>query len=136
MSCEGALLLVDASQGVEAQTVANMYLALEYDLEMLPVINKIDLPAADAARVKEEIEADLGLDPAEAVLLGQARDRNRRGCSRRSSREAATASGDAGSLHSALIFDAQYDAYRGVVVLVPGPGRKRTIRSRSMTQSA
>ncbi|HSN55572.1 MAG TPA: GTP-binding protein, partial [Candidatus Sulfomarinibacteraceae bacterium] len=68
MSCEGALLLVDASQGVEAQTVANMYLALEYDLEMVPVINKIDLPAADVERVKEEIADDLGLDPEGAVL--------------------------------------------------------------------
>ena len=68
MSCEGALLLVDASQGVEAQTVANLYLALEHDLEMVPVINKIDLPAADVDRVKEEIEEDLGLDADEAVL--------------------------------------------------------------------
>jgi len=68
MSCEGALLLVDASQGVEAQTVANLYLALEYDLEIIPVINKIDLPSADVDRVREEIDADLGLDPFEAVL--------------------------------------------------------------------
>ena len=68
MSCEGALLLVDASQGVEAQTVANLYLALEHDLEIVPVINKIDLPAADIDRVKEEIEEDLGLDADEAVL--------------------------------------------------------------------
>ena len=68
MSCEGALLLVDASQGVEAQTVANLYLALEYDLEIVPVINKIDLPSADVERVTEEIEEDLGLDPDEAVL--------------------------------------------------------------------
>ena len=68
MSCEGALLLVDASQGVEAQTVANLYLALEHELEMVPVINKIDLPAADVERVKEEIEGDLGLDADEAVL--------------------------------------------------------------------
>ena len=67
MSCEGALLLVDASQGVEAQTVANLYLALEYDLELLPVINKIDLPSADIDRVKEEIADDLGLDPDDAV---------------------------------------------------------------------
>ncbi|MEM8962846.1 MAG: GTP-binding protein, partial [Acidobacteriota bacterium] len=68
MSCEGALLLVDASQGVEAQTVANLYLALEYDLEVVPVINKIDLPSADIDRVREEIDEDLGLDPFEAVL--------------------------------------------------------------------
>ena len=68
MSCEGALLLVDASQGVEAQTVANMYLALEYDLEIVPVINKIDLPSADVDRVKEEIQTDLGLDAENAPL--------------------------------------------------------------------
>ncbi len=68
MSCEGALLIVDASQGVEAQTVANLYLALEYDLEVVPVINKIDLPSADVERVREEIDADLGLDPFAAVL--------------------------------------------------------------------
>ena len=69
MSCEGALMLVDASQGVEAQTVANLYLAMEYDLEILPVINKIDLPAADIDRAREEIDADLGLDPFEAVSV-------------------------------------------------------------------
>jgi len=68
MSCEGALLIVDASQGVEAQTVANLYLALEYDLEIVPVINKIDLPSADIERAREEISEDLGLDPYEAVL--------------------------------------------------------------------
>jgi GTP-binding protein LepA len=68
MSAEGALLLVDASQGVEAQTVANLYLALEYDLEIIPVINKIDLPSADVERAREEIDSDLGLDPFEAVL--------------------------------------------------------------------
>ena len=118
MSCEGALLLVDASQGVEAQTVANLYLALEYDLEIVPVINKIDLPSADVERVREEIDADLGLDPFEAVLCSakqgigiddvleaivDAAAGARRATRRRRSR--------------ALIFDAQYDAYRGVVLL-------------------
>src|SRR4051795_12950010 len=68
MACEGALIVVDASQGVEAQTVANLYLALEYDLEIVPVINKIDLPSAEVERVREEIDSDLGLDPFEAVL--------------------------------------------------------------------
>jgi GTP-binding protein LepA len=67
-SCEGALLLVDASQGVEAQTLANLYLAMEHDLEIIPVINKIDLPSADIERVKEQIEEDLGLDPETAIL--------------------------------------------------------------------
>lgn len=68
-SCEGALLLIDASQGVEAQTLANLYLALEHDLEIIPVINKIDLPSADIDRVLDQIEEDLGLDPEEAVLV-------------------------------------------------------------------
>jgi GTP-binding protein LepA len=67
-SCEGVLLLVDASQGVEAQTLANLYAAMEHNLEIIPVINKIDLPSADIDKVKEEIEADLGLDSDQAIL--------------------------------------------------------------------
>src|SRR5512142_1794792 len=67
-SCEGVLLLVDASQGVEAQTVANLYLAMEHDLTIIPVINKIDLPAADVEGVKEQIDRELGLDPEMAIL--------------------------------------------------------------------
>jgi GTP-binding protein LepA len=67
-SCEGALLLIDASQGVEAQTLANLYLALEHDLEIIPVINKIDLPSADIERVKKQIQDDLGLDSETAIL--------------------------------------------------------------------
>ena len=118
MSCEGALLIVDAAQGVEAQTVANLYLALEYDLEIVPVINKIDLPAADIDRAREEIDADLGLDPFEAIP-----------CSAKTGdgidlvleaivEKLPPPVGDPEATPSALIFDAQYDAYRGVVLLV------------------
>ncbi len=118
MSCEGALLLVDASQGVEAQTVANLYLAMEYELELVPVINKIDLPAADIDRVSEEIDADLGLDPFEAI---QCSAKNNIGVD--DVLEAVVTrlpppSGDPEAPLKALVFDAQYDAYRGVVMLV------------------
>ena len=117
MSCEGALILVDASQGVEAQTVANLYLAMEYELELLPVINKIDLPAADVERAREEIDADLGLDPFEAIpvsaKLGQGIDELLEAIVEK----LPPPTGDATNPLQALIFDAQYDAYRGVVVL-------------------
>ncbi len=117
MSCEGALLLVDASQGVEAQTVANLYLALEYDLELVPVINKIDLPSADVEKVREEIAEDLGLDPYEAVLCSA-----KQGTGIDELLEAIVTrlpppAGDPGATLRALIFDAQYDPYRGVVLL-------------------
>jgi GTP-binding protein LepA len=118
MSCEGALLLVDATQGVEAQTVANLYLALEYDLEIVPVINKIDLPAADPERIREEIDADLGLDPFEAVecsaKTGQGIDDVLEAIVTR----LPPPKGDREAPLRALIFDAQYDPYRGVVTLV------------------
>ena len=68
-SCEGALLVVDAAQGVEAQTLANTYLALDHDLEIIPVINKIDLPAAEPERVREEIESAIGLDASDALMV-------------------------------------------------------------------
>ncbi|HZF09687.1 MAG TPA: translation elongation factor 4 [Thermoanaerobaculia bacterium] len=117
MSCEGALLLVDASQGVEAQTVANLYLALEYDLEIIPVINKIDLPSADVERIREEIDADLGLDPYAAVLCSA-----KQGTGIDDVLEAVVTrlpppTGDPEVPLRALIFDAQYDIYRGVVLL-------------------
>ena len=117
MSCEGALLIVDATQGVEAQTLANMYLALEFDLELLPVINKIDLPAADVDRVREEIAEDLGLDPFEAVLCSA-----KLGTGIPELLEAIVETlpppeGDAEAPLQGLIFDAQYDPYRGVVLL-------------------
>jgi len=116
MSCEGAILLIDASQGVEAQTVANLYLAMEYDLELLPVINKIDLPSADIDRVHTEIEQDLGLDPADAIACS-AKDGTGIGdvleaIVKRLPAPKAVAEGPT----RAILFDAQYDAYRGVVL--------------------
>ncbi len=117
MSCEGALLLVDASQGVEAQTVANLYLAMEHDLEIVPVINKIDLPSAEIDRIREEIDSDLGLDPFEAVLVSA-----KQGIGIDDVLEAIVAKipapqGDPEAPLRALIFDAQYDPYRGVVLI-------------------
>ncbi|MFV2073481.1 MAG: translation elongation factor 4 [Thermoanaerobaculales bacterium] len=118
MSCEGALLLVDAAQGVEAQTVANLYLALEYDLEMVPVINKIDLPAADVDRVKEEIEEDLGLDADGAVLCSAKTGAGIEDVLEAIVKRLPPPSGDREGRLQALIFDAQYDPYRGAILLV------------------
>jgi GTP-binding protein LepA len=118
MSCEGALLLVDASQGVEAQTVANLYLAMEFDLAIVPVINKIDLPSAEIERVREEIDSDLGLDPFEAVLCSAKQGIGIDDILEAVVHKLPAPVGDPADPLRALIFDAQYDAYRGVVLLV------------------
>jgi GTP-binding protein LepA len=115
-SCEGVLLLVDASQGVEAQTLANLYAAMEHNLTIVPVINKIDLPSADIDRTKEQIEADLGLDPEEAILCS-AKD----GIGIDEVLEAIVAripppKGGEDEPLKALIFDAVYDPFRGAVI--------------------
>ena len=115
-SCEGVLLLVDASQGVEAQTVANLYLAMEHDLTIIPVINKIDLPAADVEGVKEQIDRELGLDPEMAILCSA-----KEGIGIEDVLEAIVAripppQGVLSAALSALIFDANYDSYRGTIV--------------------
>ena len=118
-ACEGALLLVDASQGVEAQTLANAYLAVENNLEIIPVINKIDLPGAQPEEARRQIEEIIGLD-------GRPRDpRERQGrasapkrSSRRSSRGCRRPKGTADAPLKALIFDSWYDPYRGVVIVV------------------
>jgi GTP-binding protein LepA len=118
MSCDGALILVDASQGVEAQTLANLYVAMEYNLTLLPVINKIDLPAADIDRVREEIDSDLGLDPFEAVPVSAKLGTGIDELLEAIVQKLPPPSGDSEAPLKALIFDAQYDAYRGVVLLV------------------
>ena len=115
-SCEGVLLLVDASQGVEAQTLANLYLAMEHDLTIIPVINKIDLPAADIEGVKEQMDRELGLDPEMAILCSA-----KEGIGIEEVLEAIVAQipsprGSQSSPLSALIFDANYDSYRGTIV--------------------
>ncbi len=115
-SCEGALLLIDASQGVEAQTLANMYMALEHDLEIIPVINKIDLPSADIGFVKHQIDKELGLDADSAVLVSA-----KTGEGLDALLDALVALvpppvGDETAPLKALIFDSHYDPYRGVVI--------------------
>ncbi len=115
-SCEGALLLIDASQGVEAQTLANLYLAMEHDLEIIPVINKIDLPSADIERVKGEIEEDLGLDPETAILASAKDGTGIEAVLEGIIHRLPPPRGDATSLLKALIFDSHYDPFRGTVV--------------------
>ena len=117
-ACEGALLVVDAAQGVEAQTLANVYLALEHDLEIVPVINKIDLPSAEPERVKEEIEDTSGLDTSAAVLASA-----KTGIGIKEILDAVVAyipppEGDADAPLRALIFDSYFDAYKGVIAHV------------------
>jgi GTP-binding protein LepA len=116
MSCDGAILLIDAAQGVEAQTVANLYLALEYDLDLLPVINKIDLPSADVEKVREEIRADLGLDADEAVCCSAKTGQGVEQVLEALVRKLPPPEGDPAAPLRALLYDAQYDSYRGVVL--------------------
>jgi GTP-binding protein LepA len=115
-SCEGVLLLVDASQGVEAQTLANMYAAMEHDLEIIPVINKIDLPSADIDRTKEEIEIELGLDSEGVVLCSAKEGTGIDGILEAIVERIPPPSGDSRNPLRALIFDAQYDPFRGAIV--------------------
>ncbi|MGM9521302.1 MAG: translation elongation factor 4 [Oscillospiraceae bacterium] len=117
-ACEGAVLVVDAAQGVEAQTLANTYLALDHDLEILPVINKIDLPAADPKRVKDEIENVIGLEAQDAPEISAKAGINIEAVLSDIVSRIPAPSGDAGAPLRALIFDSQYDAYRGVVVYI------------------
>lgn len=117
-ACEGALLVVDAAQGIEAQTLANVYLALDNNLEILPIINKIDLPSADPERVKQEIEDIIGLDASEAVLASAKAGIGIKEILEQIVSKVPAPSGAPDKPLKALIFDSHYDAYKGVVVYV------------------
>ena len=117
-ACEGAVLVVDAAQGIEAQTLANVYLALDNDLEILPVINKIDLPAADPERVRQEIEDVIGIDASEAVLASAKAGIGIEDSLEQIVEYVPAPSGDLDAPLKALIFDSIYDSYRGVVLNV------------------
>ena len=117
-ACEGAVLVVDASQGVEAQTLANTYLAIEHDLEVLPVLNKIDLPSADPLRVKEEIENIIGLPAMDAPEISAKAGINIHAVLEDIIQNVPAPAGDENAPLKALIFDSQYDSYRGVIVLM------------------
>lgn len=117
-ACEGALLVVDAAQGIEAQTLANVYLALDNNLEIIPVINKIDLPSADPERVKQEIEDVIGLDTSEAVLASAKAGIGIKEILEQVVKQVPAPTGSPDNPLKALIFDSHYDPYKGVIVYV------------------
>jgi GTP-binding protein LepA len=117
-ACEGAILVVDASQGVEAQTLANVYTALDNDLEILPILNKVDLPAADVDRVKEQIEDVIGLDASEAVPISAKTGQNVEAVLEAIVEKLPAPKGDESKPLQAMLVDSWYDAYLGVIVLV------------------
>src|SRR4030095_3185472 len=117
-ACEGALLLVDASQGVEAQTLANAYLAVDSSLEIIPVINKIDLPSAQPEEARRQIEDIIGLDGAGAILASAKEGRGTHEILEAIVARLPAPKGDPEAPLKALIFDSWYDSYRGVIIVV------------------
>ena len=115
-ACDGAILVVDAAQGVEAQTLANVYLALDHDLDVMPVINKIDLPSAEPERVKEEIEDVIGIDAEDAPLISAKTGLNVHEVLEQIVKQIPSPVGDPDAPLQALIFDSKYDSYKGVIV--------------------
>ncbi|AAN49087.1 translation elongation factor 4 [Leptospira interrogans] len=117
-ACEGVLLIVDASQGVEAQTLANLYLAMEQDLEILPVMNKIDLPAADVEKTKIQIEESLGLDPQKAVAISAKTGLNVKEVLEQITKQIPSPKGNSNAPLKALVYDSYFDPYMGVVIKI------------------
>jgi GTP-binding protein LepA len=117
-ACEGAVLVVDASQGIEAQTLANVYLALDQNLEIVPVINKIDLPSARPEEIKQEIEDVIGLDCENAPLISAKDNINIDQVLEAIVKQVPPPSGEEDAPLKALVFDSYYDSYRGVVAFI------------------
>src|SRR5690554_1270963 len=117
-ACEGALLVIDASQGIEAQTLANLYLALDHDLEIIPVINKIDLPNADPERVKRDLEDSIGIDGDEAILVSARTGEGIEHILEAIVERIPPPTGDPQAPTRAMIFDSHYDQYQGAVAYI------------------
>ncbi len=134
-ACEGAVLLVDAAQGIEAQTLANLYMALEADLQIIPVLNKIDLPAAQPDRYAEEIAGIIGCDPGDVLRVSAKTGEGVRELLHAIVAQVPAPSGDPSAPPRALIFDSVYDTYRGVITYVRVVDGLLTKRERSKMMS-